>query len=250
MIEGKSRHSIPALLEDSGKRDHLVVLSHGIFVDRSENGRFDRLAPRLSAVGIASVRMDLAGHGRSEVRSVDATVESLALDLRDVLHWASRNYAHVSLLASSFSGALLSLLARDPTIPSLRRIVMWNPVLDFRNVFTEAEMPEMADMFSASAMQELDEIGYFYPVPHFQMSQAFVFGLDHYDVPKAYLDLAVPHLVLHGDKDELVSFGHTTRIVLDNPHSSLEIVAGGVHAFSQSGHEQQAAELTVQYLMA
>lgn len=247
-IEGKSGHSVPATLEHDQSKGHVVVLSHGIFVDRSENGRFDRLAAALASTNAASVRMDLAGHGLSEVQSKDATVESLALDLRDVIKWAQPNFERVSIVASSFSGGLLSLLSDDSTIRSLSRVVLWNPVLDLRNVFTEAEMPEMAEMFSTSAMEELDNVGYFYPVPHFQMSQAFVFGLNHYDVAGAYSRLRVPHLVLHGSSDELVSFEHASSIVQRNKSADLKVIEGGVHAFSQSGHEPKASELTVRYL--
>src|ERR1017187_4161480 len=106
LIENPTGRQIPATYESAEGAQHIIVLSHGIFVTRSENGRFDRLAPRLRELGIASVRPDLAGHGESRLSSRYTTVSAMALDLEDTLNWAADEHQRVSVIASSFSGAL------------------------------------------------------------------------------------------------------------------------------------------------
>ena len=59
-----------------------TVLVHGGGVTRDEGGFFSRLAFGLSQVGIASLRFDLRGHGRSEGRQEDLTLSGVANDIR------------------------------------------------------------------------------------------------------------------------------------------------------------------------
>lgn len=227
---------------------HIVVLSHGIFVDSDENGRFARLAALLNERGLGTIAPDLPGHGSSPIASRDTTVSGMALTLRDVLGWAFEHCRMVSLVASSFSGALLSLIYDEPLGARLSQLVMLNPVLDFDNVFLHAAMPEMAESFSADGFAELATTGLFRPVPQFDMNREFVFELQHFDVPTAYLGVAKPHLVLHGTSDELVSYSRATEIISANPAAEFVAIPGGVHAFSQSGHEPEVWDRVVAYL--
>jgi pimeloyl-ACP methyl ester carboxylesterase len=228
--------------------EHVVVLSHGIFVDSNENGRFPRLAALLSQRGLGSIAPDLPGHGSSPIASRDTTVSDMALTLRDVLGWTFEHCSEVSLVASSFSGALLSLIYDQGLGGQLSRLVMLNPVLDFDNVFLHAAMPEMAESFSPEGFDELASTGLFRPVPQFQMNREFVFEMQRFDVPEAYLRVDKPHLVLHGTSDELVSYNRATEIISANPAAEFVPVPGGVHAFSQSGHEPEVWDRVVAYL--
>jgi pimeloyl-ACP methyl ester carboxylesterase len=250
-VETSPRPSIPGTLVAPEGADSLVVLSHGIFVTRSENGRFDRLSELLRENGYASLRFDLAGHGESEVAPIDTTVARMAQELTDVCHWAAARFGTVHLVASSFSGALAALSYSDLE-PAIRRgqLVLLNPVLDFVDSFIQPAKDEMAEIFSASAQQQAKRTGWFSPQPHFKMSRTMLFELEHMDVPDAYRAIDRSHLVIHGDADELISFDTTSRLANENMHAEFVRIPGAVHAFTQSGHEYDVWKHVISYLNA
>jgi alpha-beta hydrolase superfamily lysophospholipase len=54
-----------------------ALLVHGAGVTREEGGFFTRLAVGLADAGVASLRMDLPGHGESEGRQEDLTLTAV-----------------------------------------------------------------------------------------------------------------------------------------------------------------------------
>src|ERR1700730_19264802 len=54
------------LLPTAGSASSVTVLVHGGGATRDESGSFTRLAVGLASAGVASLRFDLRGHGRSE----------------------------------------------------------------------------------------------------------------------------------------------------------------------------------------
>lgn len=60
--------TLSATLVPSDELQHAAVLVHGGGVAREEGGFFARLAASLADVGVASLRFDLRGHGKSEGR--------------------------------------------------------------------------------------------------------------------------------------------------------------------------------------
>ncbi|OBY26604.1 hypothetical protein A9D60_18235 [Leisingera sp. JC1] len=123
-----------------------------------------------------------------------------------------------------------------------------NPVLDFDDVFVHPGKEEMAEIFSTKRIGQLTQKGYFYPQPHFCMSDAFWSGLLSVDIPKMYRDIDISHRVFHGNADELVDFDRTRKIVQDNKSAAFIEVDGGVHAFTQSGHEENVWSNILKYL--
>ncbi len=236
-------------VEIAPKPARACILAHGIFVTRSENGRFDRLAERLAMRGLASVRIDLSGHGASEIPSIQATVASMTDDIAYTHQYLQElGVQDIDIVASSFSGALLSLLCANKYSPRFATVVFLNPVLDFKNVFTEAEMPEMADMFSAENISLAFKSGSFFPVPNFQMSRGFLTELMTIDVPRAYQEFLTQHLVIHGTADELVSYEHTRNIVRKNTRATWTAVNEAKHAFNTERAEAEAHRAVLDWL--
>jgi len=243
---------IPATLvaeEKLGSR--ACILSHGIFVSRSENGRFDRLGQRLSFAGVPNIRFDLSGHGESETPSIRSTVAGMADEIAYVYGTLrAQGASEIDIVASSFSGALLSILMATKSELAFSKVIFLNPVLDFDNVFLSPEMPEMAELFSPERISGALKTGAFYPVPHFCMSRAFLLEMMSIDLPRLYASIEQAHLVLHGASDELVSIQRTRQIVKRNGNSTWIEVAGAKHAFNTAEHEEIAHRHVIDWLMA
>ncbi|EHM94773.1 hypothetical protein HMPREF0975_01138 [Actinomyces sp. oral taxon 849 str. F0330] len=230
-------YHIPATLDNVSSR--ILVLSHGIFVDRKENGRFERLSVQLKSRGISSLAIDLPGHGKNPIPSMQANVSNMTWSLIDTVNWAAQHYESVGLVASSFSGALASLawpLIRE-SINDL--LIFLNPVLDFDSTFVNPLCSEMGSLFNTSTFQQARDQGYFQPVQHFTMSRDTLLDFRTISVSTAYSQISYPHTIFHGDADELVPFSVTKNIAVTNPFCDWRTISGGVHAFTQSGHEEQ-----------
>lgn len=248
-IPSLAGHKIPATLNGEPE-EVLCILCHGIFVDRNENGRFERLAQRLADGGIASLRVDLSGHGSSEVPSVDASVTTMSSEISDAVRFAVTSYpkAKICLVLSSFSGALFSLSNTVLDHSGVNKFVFLNPVLDFEDVFVNPSKDEMSELFSARNIEECLNTGSFSPVPHFTMSRSFYLELAAINVARLYSQFNFEHLVIHGDADELVDYENTKRICETNASCHFETIPNAAHAFTDASHEMIAHRLLIDWI--
>ena len=90
----------------------MVILMHGIFSSK-DYGPMPQLARGLAKAGIASIRFDFDGHGRSEGRKQDMTIEKELADARAVWNYVqSLPYVSaVGLLGHSQGGVVASMTA-------------------------------------------------------------------------------------------------------------------------------------------
>lgn len=73
-----------------------------------------------------------------------------------------------------------------------------------------------------------------------RMNVGFLEDLEHFreerDIMSAESKLNVPHLIIHGEKDEAVPVDHARKLIekAQNRESKLEIIPGGMHTFGQT----------------
>lgn len=104
--------SLPDGFDPEKDRCPMVLLMHGIFSSK-DFLPMPSLAKGLAAAGIASIRFDFDGHGKSEGRMQDMTVEKEIADARAVWEYA-RSLPYVSsigLLGHSQGGVIASMTA-------------------------------------------------------------------------------------------------------------------------------------------
>ena len=104
--------SLPEGFDPQTGRYPMVILMHGIFSSKDYNP-MPALAKGLSRAGIASIRFDFNGHGKSEGRMQDMTVEKEIADAMAVQAYV-RSLPYVSeiaLLGHSQGGVIASMTA-------------------------------------------------------------------------------------------------------------------------------------------
>lgn len=96
--------------------DHcpMVILMHGIFSSK-DYGPMPQIAKALAKQGIASIRFDFDGHGKSEGRMQDMTIANELADARAIWDYACSLpfVSSISLLGHSQGGAVASMIAGD-----------------------------------------------------------------------------------------------------------------------------------------
>ncbi|MCF6423679.1 alpha/beta hydrolase [Amycolatopsis tucumanensis] len=211
-----------------------VVLVHGGGVTRDEGGFFARLAAGLAQAGVASLRFDLPGHGDSEGRQEDLSLSAVLNSMRAGLdHLRAETTIEVlSLLAASFSGGLAAYYtALRPN--EVHRLVLFNPLLDYKARFVDQKDFWQGDYLTAEAAKELTARGF---LPHsltFKLSRALLNEV-FWVRPRALLSkVAAPTLVVHGTADTFISVDSSRdasqRLVCE--HRLLEL-EGAQHGFA------------------
>ena len=112
--EGKHSYKITLPEGFNPNTDHcpMVILMHGIFASKNINPT-PALARGLAKAGIASIRFDFDGHGQSDGRRQDMTIEKEIADAKAIWDYVNRlPYVEgVGLLGHSQGGVVASMTA-------------------------------------------------------------------------------------------------------------------------------------------
>lgn len=119
------------------KKVPIVLMLHGYTANRNESGSeyvpeglFGRMATALEKKGIASLRIDMRGSGKSEGNFSDITIESEIDDALCALDYISKldfvDKKRISVMGLSLGGIVTTAtVARSPF--EIRSAVLWNP---------------------------------------------------------------------------------------------------------------------------
>ncbi|MBQ9475887.1 MAG: alpha/beta fold hydrolase [Bacteroidales bacterium] len=104
--------SLPEGFDSDTGHCPMIILMHGIFSSKDFNP-VPALAKGLARAGIASIRFDFDGHGKSEGRKQDMTIEKELADAKAVWQYVnSLPYVRgIGLLGHSQGGVIASMLA-------------------------------------------------------------------------------------------------------------------------------------------
>lgn len=214
--------------------DRAIVLVHGAGVDREEGGFFTRLAQGLGEAGVASLRYDLRGHGKSGGRQEEVTLATHLNDIRVALAQVSEatGASAISLLGTSFGGGLAAYYAAKQQ-DELTRLVLLNPQLNYKDRYIDQKPYWSNDYLDDEAAEELSEQGYISHRPGVKHGRALlneVFWLQPHTV---LAEIAAPTLIVHGTKDTFVPIvsSRSSAYQLIASHKLVEI-EGAQHGFA------------------
>lgn len=213
-------------------QDHcpMVILMHGIFSSK-DYGPMPQLAKGLAEAGIASIRFDFNGHGKSDGRKQDMTIEKEIADAKAVWDYVrSLPYVNeVGLLGHSQGGVIASMaagrLATEGTVPAGVVLIAPGSVIKeacqggkfFNATFDPKDPPEHIRCWG------LYKLGREYLVTTQQ--------LDIFSTSAAYKG---PVLLLHGDRDGIVPMWCSERYLETyGSHATLKVVEGENHTITR-----------------
>jgi hypothetical protein len=203
------------------KNPPCIIASHGLLSSKASE-KYIALGDKLSQEGIAMLRFDFRGIGESEGRMEDDTISRRILDLGSAIEFIRSRRdlgSRIGLLGSSLGGYVSLIKASQEE--KIRAVVIW-------------ATPFHLDDLKANPGAEG------HPLPE----EAFF-----EDLPKHRLLPLLPKvcncLVIHGEKDELVSVDQAWEIFhsLSAP-KEIHILEGADHRLTDPAHRSRAMELS------
>lgn len=233
--------TLPKGFNPSTDRCPMVILMHGIFSSQSINP-MPALARQLAKAGIAAIRFDFDGHGKSEGRMQDMTIGKELADARAVWDYVQRlPYVDgVGLLGHSQGGVIASMsagmLAATGIAPDGVVLIAPGSVIKeacqggkfFNSTFNPADPPEFIRCWGFMKLGR----------EYLLTTQE----LDIYGTAAAYKG---PVLLLHGSRDAIVPMWCSERFLETyGDNATLQVVEGENHTISRHRKEVTAHTVT------
>lgn len=236
--------TLPKGFDTTSGRCPMVILMHGIFSSK-DFVPMPSIAKGLAKEGIASIRFDFDGHGKSDGRMQDMTIEKELADAHAIWNYV-RTLGYVSrigLLGHSQGGVIASMTAGRLT----SRVEGLEP-------------SGMVLIAPGSVIKEACQNGKFFnarfdpknPPKYIRCWGMMKLGreyltttqeLDIYGTASAYKG---PVLILHGDKDRIVPMWCSERFARTfGEMATLEVVAGENHMITK--RRKKIVALTVSF---
>ncbi|MBP5190095.1 MAG: alpha/beta hydrolase [Bacteroidales bacterium] len=224
--------TLPEGFDPATDRCPMVILMHGIFSSKDVNP-MPALAKGLAKEGIASIRFDFNGHGKSDGRMQDMTIEKELADARAIWDCVGKLpfVEGVGLLGHSQGGVIASMTAGRLAAEEIRGVVLIAPgsVIKeacqggkfFNATFDPKNPPEYIRCWGVK------KLGREYLLTTQQ--------LDIYGTAAAYKG---PVLLLHGDRDGIVPMWCSEKFLQTyGSQATLTVVEGENHTITRRKKE-------------
>lgn len=219
-----------------------VILLHG-FTSKGNNLTNKYLVEKLNSLNIATVCVDLSGHGSSGGTIADQTVTKAKFEIKAVVNWIiEQNWvdtSRISILGSSFSGNAAILFASESNI--LHSLALKSPVTNYFDVRLRQLGTERIEEWKRNGEIVLNDgtlSGY-----------AFITDLSNFDSYEEIKKINCPVFVVQGDNDEDIPMEHTYKLkqALNADKDNIIIIHGASHGYSNRKHFDKMIDLFVEF---
>lgn len=227
-----------------------IALCHGMTVDKEEGGIFTNLAKELSLNGFNVFRFDFRGHGESEGKSTDMTVDSEEKDLNTVFEYLkNRGYKTFGVVAASFGGGAASFFV--PKHQSIiKALVLWNPLINYHSLVNPT-LPWGKEYWGKPAFEKAEKDGFIEVGDRkFRLGKNLLNEVKVLEPWKELLKLSIPVLFVHGDKDTYVPYDDSVKYSKMVKNGKLVTINGAEHGFHDRKEDSDVADkATINFLL-
>ncbi len=221
---------LPKGFDPAGDSCHIVILMHGIFSSK-DYPPMPNIAKALAKEGIASIRFDFDGHGKSEGRMIDMTIANELADARAIWEYAaSLSYVSgISLLGHSQGGVIASMTAGDGSI-SPEALILLAPGAVIKEATQDGH-------FFGNSYDPKNPPEYIKCFHHFKLGRNYMLQtqeLDIYGVSGRYQG---PVCIIHGSEDGIVPLWCSEKYDAIYENSEMHIVEGENHLIIKKRRE-------------
>lgn len=241
--EGKLHAELQRPATDAAKVP-LVILCHG-FSGNCGGELFYDIADDLEAAGVASLRFDFNGHGKSEGRFQDMTVPNEIQDLKNVITWAQAQpwVKSISLLGHSQGGVVAGMTAGELGDKVIKSLVLMAPAAVLRDdALRGSTMGAQYDPWHMT--EEYVQL----PFGGLKLGRKYIESAITLPIYETSLNYTGPVLIIHGTHDRVVPYTYGERYHSGYHDSDIRLITGEDHGFSVNTAE--AARYAADWLTA
>lgn len=212
----------------------LVIICHG-FSGNCQTPFMNDLSESIVAQGMATLRFDFNGHGRSDGQFKDMTVLNEIDDLKDVISWAQTQpwVEDISLVGHSQGGVVVSMVSGELGDKVVKAEVLLAAAAVLRDDALRGNtMGAMYDPWNFK--------GDYIELPHSPEAGALLLG-------KNYIETAIrlpiyetaanydgPALIVQGTHDQIVPYTYAERYNEKIKGSELRLIPDENHVFTKT----------------
>lgn len=225
-----------------------ILFVHGITVDREEDGFYTQFAKKMDSISATSLRFDLRSHGTSQGKYEELSLEGVINDIDSAVNELRKHvstHTPLIIIAASFSGGLSSFWASENS-NKIQSLILLNPVLDYSGHMLFSKWFWENDKISAKGNELLKTQGW---LPHreFRMGSKLIDELSHSQSFEKMECPSIPILIVHGNKDSVVSFEIAQKYSDSNINSTFEIIDGADHGFTSPNDDDLSHPDTIHF---
>ena len=213
-----------------------VIFCHG-YNGYKDWGAWNLIAGEFALKGFTFVKFNFSHNGGTIENPIDFpdleafgnnTYSKEVADLNSVIDWSNKEFgAPIYIIGHSRGGGIVTLVAGSNS--NVSKVISWAAVADFKERFPFGEkLQEWKDkgvnyVVNGRTKQEMPHYYSFY--------EDFMKNEMNLTISKAAKNIRIPHLIIHGDKDEAVLVKDANRLRSFNPKAELEVISGANHTF-------------------
>ena len=212
----------------------LVILCHG-FMGNCQSPLEETLSEDIVSNGMAALRFDFNGHGKSEGLFQEMTVPNEIEDLEKVIDWARKQpwVESISLVGHSQGGVVVSMVAGELGDSIIKSEVLMAPAAVLRDDALRGNT--MGAIYNPWNLEtEYVELPFSPQGKNILLGKEYIetaMSLPIYETARNYTG---PTLILHGTHDNVVPYTYGLRYNEEIKGSELKLIDGEGHGFNNS----------------
>ncbi len=215
----------------------LVIICHG-FTSNCQTPLMNDLSQNIVTQGMATLRFDFNGHGRSDGEFVNMTVLNEIDDLKDVIAWARQQpwVEDISLVGHSQGGVVVSMVSGQLGYPDIRAEVLMAPAAVLRDDALRGNtMGAVYDPWNFE--DDYIELPHAPGTPGLKLGKNYIEAAINLPIYETAANYNGPALIIQGTHDRVVPYTYAERYNEKIKESELKLIPDENHSFTLTSKE-------------
>ena len=227
-----------------GEKVPVAIICHG-FSGNCGGDLLTDISDELQANGVASLRFDFNGHGRSEGAFEEMTVPNEIEDLKKVIEWTQAQpwAGEISLAGHSQGGVVAGMTAGELGERAISRLVLMAPAAVLRE-----DAIKGSTMGANFEFWNLKEDHVVLPWGGQKLGREYIEKAVTLPIFETSLSYTGPVLLIHGIRDRIVPYSYAERYHEGYKDSKLRLMPDEDHSLRVNG--SKASHMAAEWLLA
>lgn len=226
-----------------GEKVRVAIICHG-FGSNKERPLLKSIADSLQAKGIASIRFDFNGCGKSEGRYEDMTVPNEIVDAEKVVGYAMQQpwVSDISLVGHSQGGVVASMVAGNLK-GSIRSVALCAPAAVLRDDAIRGQV--QGATYDAGNIPETVTV----PGRNLHVGRNYFVTAQTLPIYETALQYEGPVVLVHGTADRIVPYTYSERYKAGYKDAQIYLLPGVDHSFTEEQSRLRAASIVSSFIL-